>query len=128
MNGIIKRAALGLTLAATAVTAAAPADAQRWRGYRRGGGDVATGALIGGVVGLGLGAAIASSNRDRYYRDRYYAPRGYYGPRRGWRGDRGYYAPRGYYGPRGYNRGYDRGYWDGRRYDDYYGGRGYYGW
>lgn len=129
MNGLIKKAGLGVAMAATALTVAAPAEAQRWRGrhYNRGG-DVATGALLGGIVGLGVGAAIASSNRDRYYdrgyyydapprvvyRERYvvpprayrrgYAPRGYYAPR--------YEAP-GYYG-RDY---YDRGYYD----RDYYG-------
>ncbi|WP_293874127.1 hypothetical protein [Sphingomonas sp. UBA978] len=93
MNAFMKKAGLGIALAATALTAAAPAEAQRWGGYRhhRGGGDVAAGALLGGLVGLGIGAAVASSNRDRYYdrgyyydappppprvvyRDRYYAP------------------------------------------------------
>ena len=91
MNAFMKKAGLGIALAATALTAAAPADAQRWGGYRhhRGGGDVAAGALLGGIVGLGIGAAVASSNRDRYYdrgyyydappprvvyRERYYAP------------------------------------------------------
>jgi hypothetical protein len=94
MNAWMKKAGLGIALAATALTAAAPADAQRWGGYRhhgRGGGNVAAGALLGGIVGLGIGAAIAGNNRDRYYdrgyyydappppprvvyRDRYYAP------------------------------------------------------
>lgn len=88
MANIMKKAVLGATLAATALTVAAPAEAQRWRRYDRDrGGDVATGAVIGGIVGLGLGAAIASSNR----RDRYY--------------DRGYYDDRGYY-PRNYYRDY----------------------
>lgn len=104
MKTLIKKAALSVALAATALTAAAPADAQRYRGsrgyhggygggygggyrhYNRGG-NAAAGALLGGIVGLGLGAAIASNNRDRYYdggyynvpprvvyRDRYYAP------------------------------------------------------
>lgn len=75
MNGFLKKAGLGVALAATALTAAAPADAQRWGGYRhyRGhGGDAAAGALIGGIIGLGLGAAIAS-DRPRYpYRYSYY--------------------------------------------------------
>lgn len=91
MKTVWKKAGLGIALAATALTAAAPAEAQRWGGYRhRGGGDVAAGALLGGIVGLGIGAAVASSNRDRYYdrgyyydapppprvvyRERYYAP------------------------------------------------------
>lgn len=101
MNGLIKKAGLGVALAATALTAAAPADAQRYRGgyrhYNRGGGDVAAGAILGGIVGLGVGAAIANSGRDRYY------DRGY-----------GYYdappPPRAYY-----DRGYGYGYGD--RYD-----------
>jgi hypothetical protein len=125
MNGFIKRAGLGLVLAATTLSAAAPADAQRYRGYRggRGGGDVAAGAILGGILGLGVGAAIASNNRGRYvdrgyyydapppprvvyrqrfyapvpvYRDRYYAPRRYYAPAPVYRDP--YYAPRGYYG------------------------------
>ena len=66
------KAVLGATLAATALTAAAPADAQRYRrGYRHD--DGAGTAIIAGVAGLAIGAAIASNNnRDRYYRDDYY--------------------------------------------------------
>lgn len=122
MNGVWKKAGLATVLAATTLTTVAPAEAQRyWRRDR--GGDVATGAIVGGVIGLGLGAAIASSNRDRYY-DRRYDDRGYYYD------DRSYYAPpprvyyreryyappppRVYYEPRGYYRGYDA--------------PGYYGW
>lgn len=110
MNGFLMKAGLGTALAASALAAATPATAQRWHRYDRGG-DVATGALIGGVVGLGLGAAIASSNRDRYWGD----PRGFRG------GYRGYYPP-----PR-YNA-YQR-HWRGPRcirqwqWDPYYGGR-----
>jgi hypothetical protein len=123
MVTLFKKAVVAGTLAATALTAAAPAEAQRY--YRRDrGGDVATGAIIGGIVGLGVGAAIAS-DRGRYrgprgyygrpyYRGGYYAPRGYYyaPPRR-------FYRPRAYYGPRyapvpygyGYRGGYGRGYY-----------------
>ena len=56
MNGLMKKAGLGIALAATALTAAVPADAQRWgRGYRgggwggyhhRGGGNVAGAAVL----------------------------------------------------------------------------------
>ena len=110
MNTIMKKAGLGLALAATAVTAAAPPEAQRWgggyRGYHRGG-DTAGAAILGGIVGLGVGAAIASSNRDRYY-DRGYYRGGYYGRPRGV-----YYDDYRYdYGPRC---------WIERRYDPYYG-------
>ncbi len=121
MKAFLTKAGLGVALAATTLSVATPAEAQRWRRDR--GGDVATGAIIGGVVGLGLGAAIASSNRrDRYWDDRYYGgPRGYYRGDRGWRADRRWRNRnwnRGYYG-RGY---YDRGYYGG----GYYGGGGYY--
>ncbi|WP_447411815.1 hypothetical protein, partial [Clostridium perfringens] len=65
MNGLLKKVGLGLALGASALTAAAPAEAQRWGryggwgGYRHydRGGNVAAGALLGGIVGLGLGAA-----------------------------------------------------------------------
>jgi hypothetical protein len=132
MSGLIKKAGLGIALAATAITAAAPAEAQRWRGgrnYNRGG-DVATGALLGGIVGLGVGAAIASNNRNRYYDRGGYYDRGYY-PRGGYRyapPPRAYYD-RGYGG--GYGNGYGRGYgygdgyrprcWTQRQWDPYYG-------
>jgi hypothetical protein len=125
MAGFIKKAVLGTALAASSLAATAPADAQ-YRGYRghRGGGDAAAGAIIGGIVGLGLGAAIASgNNRDRYY-DRGYYNDGYYRapPRVVYR--QRYYAP-----PvvvyRDYDRGYN-GYYD-RRYDDRSYRRGYYG-
>ena len=118
MSGYRTKAGLATVLAATTLTAAAPADAQRYWRHRDRGGDVAAGAIIGGVVGLGLGAAIASSNRDRYYDRGYYADRYYAPPRRIYR-DRYYAPPRGYWRGRGYDRGY--GYYD-RPY------RGYYGW
>ncbi|MEO6716829.1 MAG: hypothetical protein ABIM50_06220 [Novosphingobium sp.] len=71
--------------AAVAVPALAlmalPAQARDgyYRGHR-GGGDDAAIAIGAGVVGLALGAALASNSRDRgyYYDDGYYYPRGYY--------------------------------------------------
>ena len=82
MNGLIKKAGLGIALAATALTTAVPADAQRYgrggygyRGHR--GGDAVGAAVLGGILGLGVGAAIAGSNRNRYY-DRGYYNDGYY--------------------------------------------------
>ena len=121
MAGMFKKTVLGGALAVSILVAVAPAEAQYYRGRRDRGGDVATGAIVGGIIGLGLGAAIASSNRDRYYdRGYYYGP----GPRAYYR-DR-YYAPprvvyrqRYYAPPRAYYRDpyfYDRPY------------RGYYGW
>jgi hypothetical protein len=71
----------------SAVAAALPAlafittPAQAHGGYYGGrGGDDAGIAIGAGVVGLVLGAAIASGNRDRdyYYDDEYYEPRGSY--------------------------------------------------
>lgn len=113
MTGLIKKTVLGGALAASTLVAVAPAEAQYYRRHHRGN-DAATGAIIGGIVGLGLGAAIASSNRDRYY-------------------DRGYHydrAPRGYYYdnyPRPYAYNYHQNYrprcWTERRYDPYYGRR-----
>ncbi len=125
MNALMKKAGLGIALAATALTAAAPAEAQRYRGYRHynRGGDAAAGALLGGIVGLGIGAAIASSNRGRYYdrgyyydappprvvyQNRYYAPPP---PPRVVVRERYYdYGPRYDYGYGGYDGGYGYGY------------------
>jgi hypothetical protein len=127
MNGFFKKAGLGVALAATALTAAAPADAQRWgrggygRGYgggwhgHRSGGNAAGAAVLGGILGLGVGAAIASSNnRNRYY------DRGYY--------NGGYYAqpPVAYYNPpvrTYYREDYRPRCWNEWRVDPYYGDR-----
>ena len=114
MTGLIKKTVLGGALAVSTLVAVAPADAQYYRGRRDRGGDVAAGAILGGIVGLGVGAAIASSNRDRYY-DRGY----YYGP-----GPRGYHYDN--YQPYAYNyrpHYYRQRCWTERRYDPYYGRR-----
>jgi hypothetical protein len=65
---IIRKAVLATALGAATLTAASPAMAD---GYRRGG-DTTGAAIAGGVIGLALGAAIASGSRDRDY-DGYYA-------------------------------------------------------
>jgi hypothetical protein len=76
MNAFLTKAVLGATLAATSMTAiASPAEAQRYRRDR--GNDTAGIAIIAGIAGLAIGAAIASSdnNRDRdrrVYRDQQY--------------------------------------------------------
>lgn len=122
MNGMMKKAGLAVAMAATALTASAPADAQRFGGFRGGyhgyhggyrgyrGGNVAGAALLGGIVGLGVGAAIAGNRGGYYGGPGYYAPpppppppvyRGYYG---------GYYG--GYAGPRC---------WSQWRFDPYWG-------
>ncbi|QKS01489.1 hypothetical protein F9288_19060 [Sphingomonas sp. CL5.1] len=105
MNGFLKKVGLGAALAATALVSAAPADAQRWGGYRHyghgyRGGDAGAAALVGGIVGLGIGAAIASNNRPYGYYDR-----GYYGP------------PPAYY----YERPYYPRCWTSWRWDPYWG-------
>lgn len=114
MTNIITRIGMGAALAATVLTVASPAEAQRWRGggrYDRG--DVAGAALVGGIVGLGVGAAIA--NRGPYYGGGYYGP--YYGPRYRYYAPPVVYRPRFYrpraiYAPRVVYRG---GYHGGRR-------------
>ena len=114
MKNLFTKVSLALALGATALTAAAPAEAQRYNGGHRGNDGTGT-AIIAGIAGLAIGAAIASSNhRDRYERDGYYDQGGYYE-------QQGYYADRGYDRDRGYDhhrrhhhdrdrddRGYDR--------------------
>ena len=73
MTNFLTKTVLAATLGATALTAAAPADAQYYRGRHYGHGDRTGTAIVAGVAGLAIGAALASSaNRDRYYRDDYY--------------------------------------------------------
>ncbi len=119
MKTIITKTVLGLTLGATALTAAAPAEAQRYRYRDR---DNAGTAIVAGIAGVAIGAAIAGSSRDRYYDRRYRSyDRGYYNYDN-------YYRQRGYY-PResGYYRDYERRGWRGctvrRVYDPYLGQR-----
>lgn len=96
MNKFLTKAAMGLTLGATALTAAAPAEAQRYRGYYGRHHD-GSGVAVAGIAGLAIGAALASSANDRYYRDSYYRDRGY-----AYDYDDRYYRQRGYYPNDGY--------------------------
>jgi hypothetical protein len=121
MTNLLKKAGLGVALAATALTVSPPAEAQRYGGYRHydRGGDAAGAAIVGGIIGLGLGAVIASSNNNNRYNRGYY-DRGYYqngyGNGYGYQ-DRGYYPRQGYY-----NDQYrPQRCWVERRYDPYYG-------
>ncbi|MDE2435809.1 MAG: hypothetical protein KGM49_06085 [Sphingomonadales bacterium] len=144
---MIKKSVFGAALAATALASATPAMADPYGYHRHGGGDTAGAAILGGIVGLTIGAIAASASnnhrdrcyndRDQRYRDYYrrdgrcYRDRnggyydnypqqgGYYGnyPQQG-----GYYgnypAQGGYYDPH-YGRYADRrGYGDGDRDDD----------
>jgi hypothetical protein len=78
MTNLVKKATLGLVLAATAATAVAtPADAQRYRRHHHHGDRTGT-AIVAGIAGLAIGAAIASSDRRYDYDRRYYRERGYY--------------------------------------------------
>lgn len=103
LSGFIKCASLVL-LPVAVVAAAVPAQA-RDRYHDRGGDDAAI-AIGAGVVGLALGAAIASSDRDRdYYYDDGYYDRGHY-PRGGYytRAYPRYYGAPAYGYPRAYRR------------------------
>lgn len=95
MNKFVKAGAAALVLGATTLAVATPAEARPYRHYRHHHDNDAGLAIGAGILGLAIGAAIASDN-DRYY-DPYYG-RGYYNydP---------YYRP--YYG-RPYYRGYAR--------------------
>ena len=99
MRKIIKTAVAAALLTAGTIGATAPAEARGWHGggYHGGYGyhgghyghrGYGTGAAVGlGLLGLGVGAAIAS---DRYYDSGYYAAPpayGYYAP------PPAYYAP-----------------------------------
>jgi len=123
---ILKRAMLGLTAAASVAVVAAPAEAQS-RYYRNHRSNDAGVAIAAGVVGLAVGAALASNRRgydNRGYYDRGYYDRGHY--------DQGYYN-RGYYqqphyayrhnGYRGHHNGYYGRQCITERYFDEYSGR-----
>jgi hypothetical protein len=81
-------------LAVVGMSAAVPAQARDYRHYRHyehhhRGGNAAAAAIIGGIIGLGVGAAIAGSAPPAYY-----PPPGYYPP------------PAVYYGSPYYGRPY----------------------
>ncbi len=83
---ILKKATLATVLGATALTAVAtPAMARPYDRHRS---DTAGAAVAGGIIGLALGAMIASSANDRY--DRYDDYRYRYADR-GWTWRDGYY-------------------------------------
>ena len=120
---IVRKSIFATALAASAFASATPALAD---GYRRHDGDDTAAIAIGaGVIGLALGAIIASSDndrrRDRYYRDGYgydYAPNwqnrnGWYRDRDGARHSRHEYDR--YRRNDDYRRGYDRDDEDRRR-------------
>lgn len=84
---MIKTAIAGTVLAATVLASASPAEARDRYNYRHRGGDTGA-AIVAGVAGIAIGAAIASSSRDRgydgyngggYYNGGYYDNRSYRG-------------------------------------------------
>ena len=102
MRAVIKGALVAALLAGSSLAGTAPAKARDHTGT----------AILAGIIGLGVGAAIVSSD----HHDRYYSNDGYYG----------YDTPTNYYYAQPsysygvtYDQGYyGRGYHDGRRYDD----------
>ncbi|CAN5522489.1 hypothetical protein BH10PSE14_BH10PSE14_18960 [soil metagenome] len=120
MTSIFTKATLALALGASALTVAAPAEAQRYGGHRDHDGSGT--AIIAGIAGLAIGAAIISSaNHRRDERDaaRYNGSDGYYDDVNGYRSeqyrDGPYRDERGYRDERDY-RG--NGYGNGYGYDD----------
>lgn len=110
MFGTLKSVATG-ALSVAALAMAVPAQARDGYYDRRGDGDDAALAIGAGVIGLALGAAIASSGRDR---DRYYHDDGYYYPRGNYYNSYPrYYRNHDYRYPRNYRRGGDG--WRGDR-------------
>lgn len=119
---IVRKAIFATTLAATALVASTPAMAEHRDGRRNNTAAIAVGV---GIVGIALGAIIASNKRDRYD-DRYQVGDGwyynddYYYNRQGERYNRGDWQRRyGYNHHRrshrdGWNRGWrgNRGDWD----------------
>lgn len=130
MTSRIKKAALASALAATTLASASPAMAQGYPygGYRhRSHGDTTGAAIVGGIVGIAIGALIASSGNNHhrnYARNGWEWRDGYYWDRDGRRYDRngrpcdedgnyrgrGYGDRDGYYDRRGYGEGYYGGY------------------
>ena len=116
MSAVFKGIVAATVLAGSTLAMTAPAEAR----YRHHGNGNA--ALVAGIVGLGVGAAIAS--------DRGYDRGGYYGYDSG----PDYYAPAYYGGSYSYGYtpvyygGYGYGYNYGRHYDRGYYGRGHRDW
>lgn len=76
MAHLLKKAGLAIATGATLLASVAPAEAQRYR--HRHHDDGAGAAIVAGIAGLAIGAAIASSDRRYDYDRRYYREHGYY--------------------------------------------------
>jgi hypothetical protein len=103
---LIQKGVLALAAGATALTVASPAEAQSRYRYRSH--DDAGTAIVAGIAGLAIGAAIAGSSRG-YYNDPYYYNNGY--------NSYPYYYNQGYY---------NQGYYGYPQYQGYYGYPQYY--
>ena len=104
MSNLVKKATLGLVMGATALTTfAVPAEAQRY--YRHRHHDHTGTAVVAGIAGLAIGAALASNDRRYDYDRRYYRDHGYYPYD-------GYYYRDNYRRYRGYETCYVRRHWD----------------
>jgi hypothetical protein len=99
---VMKKATLAAALAASALVSTTPAMAHPY-GYDHHGGDAAALAIGAGILGLAVGAAVASGSHHHDYDQPYYNS-GYYD--NGWQYRAGYYyAPDGQrYDRDGYNQ------------------------
>lgn len=78
---MLRNAALGLALAASIPIGATPAEARNhYRHYSRYHDNDAAVAVSAGLVGLAIGAAIASDRSQYYYDDDYHYRERYYRP------------------------------------------------
>lgn len=115
MRKSLAAALAALTFGGAVLASAAPAQAEHNRYYRghRDGDDTAAAAIIAGIAGLAIGAAIASKDDDRDRYDDGYRRRDRYGYRNNYGVGYGYdpHSDRYY---RHHRHGYD-GYWDRNR-------------
>lgn len=124
MRKVLASAIAAVTFGGAVLATAAPAYAEHYNSYggynrHRGNGDTAAAAIVAGIAGLAIGAAIASKddNRQRYSRGYGYNDSYGYGDSYGYRNNYGTgygYDSRsdGYY--RQHRHGYD-GYYDQNR-------------
>ncbi|CAN7477158.1 hypothetical protein LJR164_003206 [Phenylobacterium sp. LjRoot164] len=106
MKKLLTATLAAVTAAGAIAASAGSAQAEPYR-YHRGhdNNDAAAAAIVGGVLGLALGAAIVgSNNKNRGYYDNSYYSNGYYN-NGGYYGDSSRYYDNGYYGG-GYARPY----------------------
>ena len=108
MNKLAKIGIASSVLAATSLTAVTPAAARDHTGV----------AIAAGIIGLGLGAAIAS-DQPHYRQSQYYydqTPRTYYHPPQNYGDGYGYGSGYGYGNAYAYGSGYGNGYASRERY------------